>query len=686
MTLVRTTDGKEKAIHLNELSELLVYDSPDSAGRYAKQALVLSQENDYPEGISNAHTILGNIYYLQGNVDSALIMHRQALSLRKQLDDKSLLADSYNNIGTVHDRSGDADSALAYYEKALMLFEKLKNNEGISMTLNNIGVFYYRQGNIDKAIENIERSEEIDREMGNLEGLGYTYSNLGAFYAEKKDFETSLDYHNKALKIRQDLKSPLQIARSLHNLGNVYQSKNDLLNADKYLRDALVMKRELKHPFEISRTLASLADVNLLLKNYPQAVDFAEEAYSIADSMGSIHEKENTLGILAKTHFAMGDYRSAYQYFEERYRTLREVNRQDKNAQVAEMMARYEAAKKEKEITRLNLEKNQADLEATKFRQRNSLLIAGFLLLLIVAASLYFVATVRARSNRELSRLNHELEASNHEIAAKSEEISKQKKKLEEQNEQISNINHKLELLVAERTADLRQTNIELDTFLYQSSHAMRAPVLRLVGLFELVENEQDPKTRQELADSITFTLNRTDGMLRKLNQVSGLGRKDARPAPIDLEHSVQEAMEEILCNGKDPGSSKVDIDQKTAFMANPQLFRIILTNLLENCCVFRKSAPGHITEVSITLSKDNGHTLLSVRDNGIGIPEKVQSHIFEMFYRGSERSKGDGLGLYVVKKLMEKMGATAMVTSVEGEFTEVVIAFPDQMMSHSGL
>jgi signal transduction histidine kinase len=76
------------------------------------------------------------------------------------------------------------------------------------------------------------------------------------------------------------------------------------------------------------------------------------------------------------------------------------------------------------------------------------------------------------------------------------------------------------------------------------------------------------------------------------------------------------------------------------------------------------------------TIRKDKAF-FLSVEDNGVGISEKQIPKIFEMFYRGSERSIGNGLGLYLVKIAVEKIGGKLKCESIEHEFTRFTIEFP---------
>ncbi|HNC32048.1 MAG TPA: ATP-binding protein, partial [Cyclobacteriaceae bacterium] len=102
----------------------------------------------------------------------------------------------------------------------------------------------------------------------------------------------------------------------------------------------------------------------------------------------------------------------------------------------------------------------------------------------------------------------------------------------------------------------------------------------------------------------------------------------------------------------------------------------VIITSLLSNAMVF-KSPVGPNTVMTEVITTDDRATI-SVRDNGIGMPPHVLSRIYDMFYRGHEKSRGAGLGLYIVKEIVTKLKGSIMVTSQEQEGTTVTVTLPN--------
>jgi signal transduction histidine kinase len=103
---------------------------------------------------------------------------------------------------------------------------------------------------------------------------------------------------------------------------------------------------------------------------------------------------------------------------------------------------------------------------------------------------------------------------------------------------------------------------------------------------------------------------------------------------------------------------------------------KIIITNIISNALKYRYERRFE-PYVMISLEKENGLAIVKIKDNGIGIERENQGKVFGMFFRGTDQSKGSGLGLYIVKETLEKMQGDIAVESEYGEYTLFTIKFP---------
>ncbi len=122
-----------------------------------------------------------------------------------------------------------------------------------------------------------------------------------------------------------------------------------------------------------------------------------------------------------------------------------------------------------------------------------------------------------------------------------------------------------------------------------------------------------------------------------------------------------------------------IQIDQKVDFHSDPYRLKMIVNNLVTNAFKYpqtKESCPVIKIDALITATS----VRITVNDNGIGIPENQQGKIFDMFYGGTEMSKGSGLGLYIVKEMVQKLNGTISVTSEVNHFTSITLILPNHI------
>ncbi|MDX2304288.1 MAG: ATP-binding protein [Microscillaceae bacterium] len=319
-----------------------------------------------------------------------------------------------------------------------------------------------------------------------------------------------------------------------------------------------------------------------------------------------------------------------------------------------------------------------------------------YLLMGIFAISIvYLIIKLRTRA---LSIANQKLEIK---VSEKTQEISEQKKQLEvafheisEQknqiqiaNQELKKVNVTLEQKVEERTAKLKstllqllETNRELDTFIYRSSHDLKGPISRLIGLVNLAKMEDDQDSIYKNLNLIHFTAHRMSKMLDKLMNVHAINSES-----IEYERfNIHKFLEDIRARLRDvPGEESAyiifKVDAETSMVSDKTLLGIIIENLLENAIQFQNPSSDVFSIIKLEIKTDEEFIRLKVTDNGAGIGESHKDKIFDMFYRGSELSKGNGLGLYLVKKATEKLNGQIHFKSEPGNITSFTVILPHE-------
>ncbi len=240
-------------------------------------------------------------------------------------------------------------------------------------------------------------------------------------------------------------------------------------------------------------------------------------------------------------------------------------------------------------------------------------------------------------------------------------------------NEEILQNNQYLELKVEERTEELQKLNRELDLLFYRSSHDFRRPLTTLKGLNEVARlTKIDPKG-MEIMNLMVKTVNRMDLMLKKFYMLYEISSFQPDGHKFSLQQIVSDLKEKL-----DQEGHQIDFRSNLSHYkdldARNKIVGIILNNLAENAIQYAK---GSHAGINVNVFERNKEMRIHFEDNGIGIDETFFNRIFDMYFRGTELSQGNGLGLYVVKSCVEKLEGKIRLESKKDDFTRFEISFP---------
>jgi len=223
----------------------------------------------------------------------------------------------------------------------------------------------------------------------------------------------------------------------------------------------------------------------------------------------------------------------------------------------------------------------------------------------------------------------------------------------------------------------LRTVNSELDTFIYRASHDIKGPLARLRGICNVAKlTITDPQSSEyfELLDQESKKL---DSILGKLLVVKDLKTNRVKIDKIDFNSVINKSLKYLkFIQDFENVNFKIQIDSTLEFHSDENLLELIFMNLIDNAIQFRDEAKSSIN-ILIDIYKDNNHVTIRLKDNGIGIDESIINQIFDMHFRGSERSTGTGLGLYIVKTALDALHGKVFVQSKPKGGTDFIFSFP---------
>ncbi|MBU2912488.1 MULTISPECIES: sensor histidine kinase [Reichenbachiella] len=241
--------------------------------------------------------------------------------------------------------------------------------------------------------------------------------------------------------------------------------------------------------------------------------------------------------------------------------------------------------------------------------------------------------------------------------------------------ERVMNVSSE-ELLDANQ--ELKKINEEMDRFVYSTSHDLRAPLLSILGLLNIIEKENKQYDIQGYLKLLRDSTVNLDKFISDIIDYSRNSRLDVEKKEVDIGEIINESFKHLNYL---PGCSTllklVNIDAKEKFYCDERRLTIIFNNLISNAIKYQNASLSD-SFINIEAMIDEKAMTVQIEDNGIGIDATYLQKIFDMFYRASPDSKGSGLGLYIVKEAIQKLHGSISVESTLGMGTRFSVVIPN--------
>ncbi|WP_339887921.1 PAS domain-containing sensor histidine kinase [uncultured Flavobacterium sp.] len=244
---------------------------------------------------------------------------------------------------------------------------------------------------------------------------------------------------------------------------------------------------------------------------------------------------------------------------------------------------------------------------------------------------------------------------------------------------EITNLKKVEEQLLLKNT-ELIKSNNELDRFVYSTSHDLRSPLKSILGLSELIKDEMAPDDIEQKGrmDMIKESVIKLDDFIEYILVYSKNSRLEVTHDEIIFDKLIQEIRNSLqFLEGSDSIKLILDIDESLKIISDKNRLTVIMNNIITNAVKYQRQDIND-SFVKVSVKKTKNKLTIIVEDNGIGIEKEKQSQVFDMFFRATHESTGSGLGLYIIKEMIEKLNGSIIVESELLKGSKFTVTIPN--------
>ena len=628
-------EDSSKVTALRELAEYYIGPDTDSSLLLAQMALDLSQKIDFDRGRIKSLFTMGKIFAFIGNYSRGLELYLQSLEISERVNDPEWIAYNLSRIGEIYNDQSDYQLALKYFSRCRSIAEKKGLNNILAGVLLRIGQVYENQGKIDSAAFYVERSYELAGHSSDDYLLGKIEYSLGDIHYKKGELQKAMDFYRLAITISEKLSDYVIVCNAGMGIASVF---NKLGYADS-------------------------------------AIYYARRSLATAREAGFLPQQQEATDFIAQYFKSKRMFDSAFAY--------QEVSTVLKDS----LISREKIREFQKISFSEQLRQMETEQERVRYRNRIKMfaLLGGMLAFLVVVLVLWRNVRLKQKANRLLT--------------AQKLEIEKQRARVEESYQELKAAQK--QLIQSEKMASLGELTAGI-------AHEIQNP-LNFVNNFSEVNAELLAEMKQEIDrgnfDDAATIANDVIQNHHKINQhgkradsiVKGMlqhtrassGQKELTDINILVDEYLRLAYHGLRAKDKSFNAKfKSHLDHSIAKISMvPQDIGRVILNLINNAfyavnekakaCPPPKGGEEYDPTVTVSTKGVGEKVLVSVADNGNGIPSKILDKIFQPFFTTKPTGQGTGLGLSLSYDIIKAHGGEIAVDTKEGEGTEFIIQLP---------
>ena len=601
--------------------------------KYAEELISLATDEKDDRYLAEGYFLKGNNKRTLGDYQEALDAYFRSANSAKKAKLITYEASAYGAIGDIYAITGNYPSANSYYNKAIPILRQRSDSIQLASFILNAGEAFRKNKKYDSALINFKESADIFKNRNYNSGKAYAVGNIGMVYASTGKNELAEKNINEAIEMLTVLQDYYPICDYLISLSSMYQDKGET----------------------------------------PKALDYANRSLSLANQYYLKEQISNGNLKLSEIYEKAGKWEESLKNYKAHIIYRDSLNSTKTIQKMADLRTDFEVSQKQAEVNLLNRQKKL---------QRILLFIA-----LIVLGIIVVLVIILLRNNRQkhtaytlLSKAKATAEEQRDQINKALEELKQaqahliQSEKMASLGELTAGIAHEIQNPL-NFVNNFSEVNADLITELQEENKKGNLDAVHAISK-EIFENAEKISHHGKRADAIV------KGMLQ--HSRPGASKKDFTDINALTEQYFQLAYHGFRAKDKSFATAMhTDLDPKAGEInIVPQEIARVILNLLNNSfyavsAKSKQAGPDFKPAVSVSTKKENGKLLISIKDNGTGIPDAIKEKIFQPFFTTKGPGVGTGLGLSLSYDIVRAHGGEIKVESKEGVGSEFTVILP---------
>ncbi|MBE0539359.1 MAG: tetratricopeptide repeat-containing sensor histidine kinase [Ignavibacterium sp.] len=644
------SEGKQKLKTLIKLGYFLSSEDPDNAVRYLDEAIVLADKINSRWSKADALFNKGVALWHLGEINQSDFFYEEAIKIYEEFNDSLSLIKVFNSQAINHKMKGNVDRAFEMFLRSLDYAKKIGDKPTIVNSLLNIGVLYDNNGDYQNCLKYyLEAIKYADQ--SNKASLALLQSYIADVYVVQKNFEMAELYLNQAIKNSKEVNDSKSLIWAYSSLGAIQVDKKNYSAAEKYFKESLSIARKTDFKLEIIHTLTDLGKFYIPINNLAEAEKYLVEALTLAKELNSLNDLNVIYREFSNLYAKNRNYKKAFEYLQQYKLYSDSLFAISNNEKITALQTRHDLKQKEKET---NILITQNDLQKKIIYSQK---VIALVIALLAIASIIFIWILLRNRNK----------------------ILKSKNLLQIKNDEIENNRE----IISEKNKMLAGLNATKDKFFSIIAHDLRNPIAAFVNISELLELDYDKISDADKKEILAQMNSSSKNLLRLLENLLTWARLSNDQIDIYNEKViVKDILESSIYPYLQSAQNKkikitINAEPDIIIETDKFIFQNIIGNLINNAIKFSNLH----SEITVSLSASNNSYAIVIKDNGIGIEESQLRNIFLLGKtstgKGTMGESGTGLGLVLVKELVEKINWRIEVKSKVNTGSEFIINIP---------